>query len=127
VLSRNEIDTLVGRIVARIQPQSVIIFGSYAKGTATIKSDLDILVIKETELPMATRTADLEAMFSHSLIRVDVRVHTPEEIQEYGREPFSLLNTALSSGKTMYTAPGVTDSSAKNPGLSEPATQPKLL
>ena len=47
MLTPIEIDTLVGRIVARIQPKQVIIFGSYAKGTATIKSDLDIFVIKE--------------------------------------------------------------------------------
>ena len=46
MLTPNEIDNLVQRIVGRIQPQKVMIFGSYAKGTATIKSDLDLLVIK---------------------------------------------------------------------------------
>lgn len=102
MLTKDEIDTLVERIVVRTKPQTVIIFGSYAKGTATIKSDLDILLIKETELPMADRAADLEAMFSHSLVRVDLRVYTPEEIEEYGQEPFSFLNNILSSGKKWF-------------------------
>jgi predicted nucleotidyltransferase len=109
VLTQNEIDTLVHQIVERINPRAVIIFGSYAKGTATITSDLDILVIAETDLPMGSRALDLVSLFSHSLVRVDIRIHTPEEIREYGQEPFSFLSNILSSGKTVFTAPEIHD------------------
>jgi len=102
MLTPKEIDKLVRRIVARIQPQKVIIFGSYAKGTATIESDLDFLVIKETELPMANRADELMPMLSHALIRVDVRTYTPEEVEEYGKEQHSFLNSILKSGKTVF-------------------------
>lgn len=98
----DEIDSLVRRIVARIQPQKVIIFGSYAKGTATIKSDLDIFVIKETELPMAHRADDLRPVLSHALIPVDVHIYTPEEVEEYGQEPFSFVHSILRTGKTVF-------------------------
>lgn len=104
MLTRNEIDILVKRIAARIQPQRIIIFGSYAKGRATIKSDLDILVIKETNLPRESRATELNAMFSHSLVHVDIRFYTPEEILEYGQEPFSFLNNILTSGATVYAS-----------------------
>jgi uncharacterized protein len=102
MLKPNEIDNLVQRIVARIRPQKVMIFGSYAKGTATIESDLDLLVIKETELPMANRADDLKPLLSNALIRVDVHTYTPEEVEEYGREPFSFLNNILITGKIVF-------------------------
>ena len=102
MLTQTEIDTLVRRIVARIQPERVIIFGSYAKGTATSKSDLDIFVIKETDLPMANRADDLKPMLSQTLIPVDVHIYTAKEVEEYGEEPFSLINSILRSGKTVW-------------------------
>lgn len=97
-----EIDQLVQRIVTRIQPQQVIIFGSYAKGTATIKSDLDILIIKETELPRHRRADELKPIFSQSLMPIDVHVYTAEEIDEYGKEQFSFVSNILQSGKTVF-------------------------
>lgn len=102
MLTPTEIDTLVRRIVACIQPQKVIIFGSYAKGTATIRSDLDIFVIKETELPMANRADTLKPMLSHALIPVDVHIYTPEEVEEFGKEQFSFINSIFKSGKTVF-------------------------
>lgn len=98
----DEINRIVQQIVARIQPQKVILFGSYAKGAATIKSDLDILVIKETQLPMARRADDLKFMLARALIPLDVHIYTPEEVEEYGQEPFSFLNSILRTGKTLF-------------------------
>lgn len=103
MLTPNEIDNLVRRIVALIHPQEVIIFGSYAKGTATIKSDLDIVVIKETQLPMANRADDLAPMLSHALVPVEVHIYTPEEVEEYSQEPFSFVSSILKSGKRVYS------------------------
>jgi uncharacterized protein len=103
MLTPAEIDKLVRRIAARIQPQKIIIFGSYAKGTATAQSDLDIFVVKETELPMAMRADDLQPMLSQSLISVDVHIYTPEEAAEYGKEPFSFVDSILKTGKTVFS------------------------
>jgi len=102
MLTKTEIDAIVGRIVARIQPQKVILFGSYAKGAATIKSDLDIFVIKETELPPANRADVLKPLLANTLIRVDVHIYTPEEVEDYGEEQFSFVNSVLKSGKTVF-------------------------
>ena len=102
MLTEKEIGNLIDRIVTRIQPQKVIIYGSYAKDTATSKSDLDILVIKETELPMANRANDLKPILSNSLVPVDVHIYTPEEVAAYGQEPFSFINCILKSGKIVF-------------------------
>ncbi len=40
---------LVDKLVAGCQPQRVILFGSHAEGTADAESDIDLLIIKETD------------------------------------------------------------------------------
>jgi predicted nucleotidyltransferase len=104
MLTKREIDTLIEQIVARIQPQRIIIFGSYAKGTATIKSDLDLFIIKETKLPMRNRADNLTPIFSNYLIPLDVHVYTPEEVEAYGREPLAFVSNVLKFGKVVYHA-----------------------
>ena len=102
MLTLKEIESLVRRIVARIRPQKVIIFGSYAKGTATIKSDLDVFVIKDTELPMANRADDLKPILLRTPIPVDIHIYTPEEVEEFGKAQFSFINSILKSGNTVF-------------------------
>jgi uncharacterized protein len=102
MLTSSEINSLVQRIVVRMQPQKVMIFGSYAKGTATIQSDLDILVIKETELPMANRANEVKPILFQALIPVDVHIYTPEEVEVFGKEPYSFINSILVSGRIVF-------------------------
>jgi predicted nucleotidyltransferase len=102
MLTEAEIKTLVERIVDFTHPERVIVFGSYAKGTATINSDLDILVVKNTNLPMSKRLDDLVPLLANSLVPIDVHVYTPEEIEAYGAEQFSFINTVLKHGRTIF-------------------------
>lgn len=133
MLTQKEIDNLVQRIVARIQPQKVIIFGSYAKGTATIKSDLDILVIKETDLPMANRADDLIPMLVQALIPVEIHVYTGPRVETEGvgkihafmtqkPEGFDSLQEvadAIASYQPHRARPRTLDGLAKNVRLGE--------
>ena len=105
MLTPSEIETLVNRIVERARPHRVIMFGSYVKGTATDRSDLDLLVECETVLPMARRATDLSPICSGFLVPIDLHVYTQEEVREYGREEFHFLHTVTRTGKVLYTAP----------------------
>jgi len=102
MLTKAEINKIVEQIVMRTQPQKVIIFGSYAKGTATIKSDLDIFIIKDTNLPMMCRTADLLSLFNNSLIPIDMHIYTSEEVEELSKEPFSFVHNILKTGRVLF-------------------------
>ncbi|HEU5173611.1 MAG TPA: nucleotidyltransferase domain-containing protein [Gemmatimonadaceae bacterium] len=102
MLTPGEVDEVVRRIVARMDPERVIVYGSYAKGTATARSDLDLLVVLETDLPMRKRARDVRAMFADALVPVDVHVYTPEEVEEYGREPLGFIRCVLSTGREAY-------------------------
>ncbi|NUO82560.1 nucleotidyltransferase domain-containing protein [candidate division KSB1 bacterium] len=50
-----EIGEMVEQIVASFSPERIILFGSYAYGKITTDSDVDLLVIMETDLPQAER------------------------------------------------------------------------
>jgi predicted nucleotidyltransferase len=102
MLTPADIDSIVARIVARIDPERVIVFGSYAKGAPTITSDLDILVIKETDAPMAHRADDMRPLLGTSVVRIDVHVYTPEEVVAYAGDPLSFLHSVLTTGRTVF-------------------------
>ena len=57
MLTSDEITEIVARVAARLRPQKVILFGSYAKGAATARSDLDLFVIQQTPLPPERRAS----------------------------------------------------------------------
>ncbi|MFZ2633683.1 MAG: nucleotidyltransferase domain-containing protein [Desulfosalsimonadaceae bacterium] len=46
---------MVKTIVAGYSPQEIILFGSYASGTPSRDSDIDLLVIKDDHLPKIER------------------------------------------------------------------------
>jgi predicted nucleotidyltransferase len=102
MLEPQEIENLVRRIAERAQPERILVFGSYAKGTARATSDLDILVVRDTDLPMAQRAADLTPICAGYLVPIDLHVYTPEEVREYAKEEHSFLHTVLQTGWTVY-------------------------
>lgn len=102
MLRPEELDQLVQRIAERLRPQRVLLFGSYAKGRATIRSDLDLLVIMETQLPMTHRGDAALSILASSVIPIDLHVCTPEEVEAYGTEPGSFIHSVLSTGKVVY-------------------------
>jgi predicted nucleotidyltransferase len=102
MLSESELDELIRRVAESLEPERIILFGSYAKGTATIRSDVDLMVVKDTALPMARRADAVAPLLRRYLVPVDVLVYTPEEIVEYSREPLSFLDTVVKTGRTAY-------------------------
>ncbi|ATW28163.1 nucleotidyltransferase domain-containing protein [Candidatus Formimonas warabiya] len=44
----SEVDFIKNQIISSYNPSKIILFGSYANGTATAKSDIDLCIIKNT-------------------------------------------------------------------------------
>src|SRR5436309_16058056 len=103
-LSPREIRAIVHRIAAITQPEQVIMFGSYAKGTSTIKSDLDLLLVMPDDAQTRFRPWDLQPHLKGSIIPVDVHIVTAEELASYGKEKHHFLHSVLRSGKPVYQA-----------------------
>lgn len=75
----------------------MILFGSQARGDAAPESDIDLIVLKETERRFLDRLQDaLEAMEPDRA--VDVLVYTPEEFQAVQERGNPFLERALREG-----------------------------
>lgn len=102
MLTEQHIQRLVDQIAQRIEPEKIIVFGSYAKGQAMPHSDLDLLVIKDTPLPPEIRIANLRPLLANMLTRVDVQWHTPQEVAAYANEKHSFLYSVIKTGKVYF-------------------------
>jgi predicted nucleotidyltransferase len=81
---------------------SVILFGSYARGDAGNNSDVDFMVITDSDLPRYKRSRNLYKMFRPYPFGMDILVYTPLEIENAKKSPVSFVSNILREGKTLY-------------------------
>ena len=99
------ISTMVDRIVGRFQPSRVVLFGSYARGTAIESSDVDLLVVM-ADVPDKRRTAvEIRRSLGDLPISKDIVVTTPDEIMSRGHVVGTVLHAALREGTVVYERP----------------------
>lgn len=75
-----QIRKAVARIVAHLDPEKVILFGSHAYGTPGQDSDVDLLVVMETYKRPAERIVMVSRLLSPRPFPVDIIVRTPDEL-----------------------------------------------
>jgi len=96
------IDDVKNHIVEAVDPDKIILFGSYAYGKPSKDSDLDILVIMKSNLPRYKRSVPIYKALAGMLIPKDIIVYTPKEVEEWDNVPQSFITTAVSRGKKIY-------------------------
>ena len=93
------------RIVAELDPEEIILFGSYAWGTPHKYSDLDVCVITSDNIPGFNRiewgVRALNAL-NDLLVDVDVMVKTRSDIETFKTVPASLTRKIVEEGKFLY-------------------------
>ncbi len=102
MIEKDKISEIVNKIVSGYNPEKIILFGSYATENPSENSDLDLLVIKETDLPRPQRAVQVRRMIYGSMIPIDLIVYTPKEIDESKNNKFSFIYEVLNTGKTIY-------------------------
>ena len=70
------------RIVSAFTPEKVVLFGSYAYGTPQVYSDLDILVVMQSEESIFSRIRRVSEVAAVPFLPMDVIVQTPDEIRD---------------------------------------------
>lgn len=93
---------MVDRIVEIARPIKVILFGSRARGDAGESSDVDLLIIQETDQPRPKRGLPLYSALRHYHCSKDILVYTPEEVDDYRNLPHSFIMTVMREGKVLY-------------------------
>lgn len=96
------LQTIVNRITEAIHPQRIILFGSWARGQHGPHSDVDLLVIQESDLPRPQRYAKVRRLFWGMKLPMDILVYTPEEFTRFQSVPGSFTHKVAREGKVLY-------------------------
>src|SRR3989344_784491 len=71
--------------VFRTKLYSIVLFGSYAKGTASKDSDIDILILAKNKAPIFRKIKDLYAKYGRE---INVIILTPKELEQQKQKEF---------------------------------------
>jgi predicted nucleotidyltransferase len=81
--------------------KKVVLFGSFSRGSQTKRSDLDLMIITETDKRFFERYEQFDRI--HDIINdraVDMLIYTADELSRISHRPF--IKQILSEGETIY-------------------------
>ena len=83
-------------------PEKIILFGSVAKGISDAFSDIDMVIIKNTNKRFIERLVEASRLIRKELQPVDLFIYTPGEIKLMKEEGNSFIEEALKNGRIVY-------------------------
>lgn len=93
---------IVRRLVAAVEPDKIILFGSRARGDSRPGSDVDLLIVKDsTEKPHRRPIPAYESLGGLGISK-DILWYTPEEVRKWARARNHVVARALREGRVLY-------------------------
>jgi predicted nucleotidyltransferase len=102
VVTEELLNEVVRRILRVGSPHKIVLFGSRARGDARPDSDLDLLILEDSELPGYQRSPRYYHALAGLFPAIDILVYTPEEVQEWSDVPNAFETVALREGRVLY-------------------------
>jgi len=101
---RKIIREMADKIQKEYEPKMIILFGSYAYGEPTEDSDIDLLIIKDTEKRPIDRWVEVKRLLRDitRTFPVSPLVYTPEEIEERTATRDFFIEEILEKGEVLY-------------------------
>ena len=99
----DEILDVRDQIVREFRPQSMILFGSHARGTARAESDVDLLVIMPFSGSPIRKAVDILRKIKHRF-PLDLVVRTPDYIEQRKEMNDPFIIEILEQGKVLHEA-----------------------
>ena len=93
---------IVRRIGSALHPEKVILFGSYAYGTPSDHSDVDLLIILETDARPADRYLAVSRLIRPRPFPLDILVKTPDEITQALAKGDNFIREIVTQGRVLY-------------------------
>jgi predicted nucleotidyltransferase len=99
------LENLAGRlrpIFEKYHVRRAIVFGSFARGEASRRSDVDLLLVQETDRRFLERYDGLLREITQAVSGrdVDLLIYTPQELTQLAHRP--IVAAALREGITLY-------------------------
>lgn len=95
-------DRIVNRITERFRPEKIILFGSYARGTATGDSDADLLVVMNVPGTKRKAAVEIDLLLVGIPIPTDIIVVKPEDFERHADCVGNFIHYAKREGKIIY-------------------------
>ncbi len=95
---------LISRIASKFNPRQIILFGSYAYGKPRPESDVDLLVVMDTQLRESEQALRIR-QYINPLFGVDILVYTPSRLDQRLKLGDSFLREITEKGLVMYESP----------------------
>ncbi len=102
MIEESKIREIVNKIAIGFSPDRIILFGSYATGQANEDSDLDLLIVKDTDLPMHKRNIEIRKALIGTKVPMDLLVYTNYEYENEKNQKYSFLYQLTDKTQTLY-------------------------
>ncbi len=96
------IQMVVNRIAEEFKPEKIILFGSHAYGTPKPWSDVDLLVIMESELSAHDQRLKIARFLHPKPFGIDVLTRTPRDLEHRMKDGDFFLKEIVTKGKVLY-------------------------
>ncbi len=102
---QSTLQAMIGRLVEWYQPQRIILFGSLAYGNPHDDSDIDLLIIKNTDKTPLERRVDVRRLLADPKRRIPFSplVLTPDELEQRLSAGDPFYHEITTCGKVLYT------------------------
>jgi len=102
-ITQEQIQKYSDRIAAAFKPERIILFGSYAYGTPTPNSDVDLLVVMPFEGHPTRKALDILNQIDPPFA-IDLLVYSPEQLRQRLAWSDFFLREIVEQGRELYAA-----------------------
>jgi len=105
-VTEQKIREMTRTIVREVRPEKVLLFGSWARGTAGLNSDVDLIVVEKKPFgPKRSRRQEMNSLWktvSHFDFPTDILVYSQEEFDYWSDSLNHVVGRAVREGPTLY-------------------------
>ncbi len=102
MVTQSQIQQLVNEIAEGYKPEKIYLFGSYANGTPTKDSDIDLFIVKDTKERWIERRMSVRKTIKEYIAPTDIIVYTPTEVEAAMSMFYNIGKMAVQTGKLVY-------------------------
>ena len=102
IVDDNLLREIVRRLVDAVDPDRIVLFGSRARGDARPDSDIDMLIVKDSNEPPHRRAIPAYRALTGLGVPKDIIWRTPAEVEDWSAVPNYVTTRALHEGRILY-------------------------
>jgi len=99
---QEKIQNITEKIIREFNPEKIILFGSYAWGTPTKDSDIDLFIVKDGNKTSLEMMREVNKILLKRDNAMDILVYTNQQLEKRKDIGDPFIKRILESGKVIY-------------------------